>query len=170
MYKYSLYEKFKLKKIFLAKTILLQTQKHLTYYGRIGQEGLVYWSGTKSDGIADIKSCICPVQSNTGVTVDVAIDELLRLNQLLDEKNEVLIAQVHSHPSTAFHSSRDDNLPVTFTLGFFSLVVPHYCKNGLHSLSDLEVWEYVGHEEWGFLDRFEKMKRFEILSENKELT
>lgn len=37
-------------------------------------------------------------------------------------------AQVHTHPGSAFHSHVDDRWPIVQTVGFLSLVVPHFAQ------------------------------------------
>jgi hypothetical protein len=37
-----------------------------------------------------------------------------------------LIAQIHSHPGRAYHSSTDDQYAVATTVGCLSLVVPNF--------------------------------------------
>ena len=52
--------------------------------------------------------------------------ELPRLNVLLHERNLTLVAQLHSHPTNAYHSSTDDTYPIVTRAGRISLVVPDF--------------------------------------------
>lgn len=77
-------------------------------------------------------------------------DELHRLNVYLHETGLRLIAQVHSHPTVAYHSETDDRYAVATTIGCFSLVVPDFAARpfaladcATYRLSALGVWEPV---------------------------
>lgn len=159
----NLYRKFKLRKVFIPQYILRQTEKHLREHGSRGHEGMVLWSGIKlKKNKAIIKSCIHPEQYCTPTSFDVSLDESQRINVLLEQKKEVIIAQVHTHPSGAFHSGTDDNFPVTFIVGLFSIVVPDFCKGKLRNLLQCRIWEHIGLGKWQEVKIDEIKKRFII--------
>jgi hypothetical protein len=159
----NLYNKFKIKNIFLPKSILDETEKHLKEHGNYGNEGMVLWSGVRTKNHqAFVKSYIHPFQHCTAVSYEVPLSEAQRLNILLEQKKEVIIAQIHSHPGIAYHSGIDDQFPVTFKIGFFSVVVPRFCENGLNNLISCSVWEYIGHGKWSELSADDVKTRFLI--------
>ena len=143
-----LYEKFKATKVHVTSKILFETQEHIRKHSLYGHEGMVLWSGVKTHGEALVRTCIHPSQQCTAVSYDIPLEETQRVNVLLEQLKEVLIAQIHSHPGSAFHSHRDDAMPFTFKLGFFSLVIPNFCNNDLKNLLGLSVWEYTGEGKW----------------------
>ena len=53
-------------------------------------------------------------------------EKLHRINVWLYRNGLTLIAQIHSHPGRAYHSSTDDEFAVATTVGCFSLVVPDF--------------------------------------------
>jgi hypothetical protein len=165
MGKTGLYERFRIKKVHVPEKILHVTQEHLRTHERVGNEGMVLWTGIKSNRDAFVKTCIHPVQQCTAVSFDIPLDENQRINTLLKQSNEVIIAQVHSHPGSAFHSSRDDGMPITFTIGLFSLVVPNFCKKDLKDLSELSIWEHIGKGNWQEIKHKEVAERFRIIRE-----
>jgi hypothetical protein len=63
--------------------------------------------------------------------VRVEGDELHRLNVWLFENHEELAAQVHSHPTEAYHSGTDDTYPIVTMRGGLSVVVPDFARAGL---------------------------------------
>jgi hypothetical protein len=65
---------------------------------------------------------------------------LLRSLRTRDEK---LLAQVHSHPGTAFHSFGDDERATSFHPGFMSIVVPRFAR-GVMSIGQCAVFEFDG--------------------------
>ena len=52
-----------------------------------------------------------------------------------------LLAQIHSHPTHAFHSEMDDEYAIATALGAFSLVVPDFARDpfSIVQLCDLPV-------------------------------
>ncbi len=65
-----------------------------------------------------------PIQDEDGVGYFVDGDALFQLNRALAESALQLIAQVHSHPGKAYHSSTDDRFAIVTADGGLSLVVP----------------------------------------------
>ena len=164
-----LYKKFRLHKVFIPRYILLDTGKYLMEHGLNRKEGMVLWSGIKlKNNMATIKSCIHPQQYCTPISFEVSLDESQRVNVHLENKKEVIIAQVHSHPSIAFHSVTDDNFPFTFTIGLFSIVVPNFCKNGLRNLLRCRIWEHIGLGKWKEQKPCEIEERFIIFNRKEE--
>jgi hypothetical protein len=70
-------------------------------------------------------------RSPDGLMVRVEGDALHRLNVWLYEHGQVLGAQVHAHPTDAYHSDTDDTFPIVTALGGLSLVVPDFCRRDL---------------------------------------
>jgi len=150
--------------MYIPEEILQETEKHLRFHGTQGNEGMVFWGGQiRNDNEAWIKSCIHPEQKTSFLSVDIPLDELPKMNVSLNDRREFLFAQIHSHPFEAFHSAIDDNYPITFKPGFFSIVVPFFCKERLENLSRCEIWEYKGFGKWVTLSPDEIENRFIIL-------
>jgi proteasome lid subunit RPN8/RPN11 len=98
---------------------------------------------------AIITSLLCPQQHATALGAKVDPSEVARLYLTLHENKEELISQIHSHPSTAFHSSIDDSYPIMHKPGLLSIVVPHYgfvemkeflSKSAIYEYKDYKVW------------------------------
>jgi hypothetical protein len=84
------------------------------------------------------------------VCVVVDGDELHRINVHLFKSKLRLIAQIHSHPTEAFHSDTDDAYAIATTIGCFSLVVPDFARDNFsfdkcatYRLSELGRWIFV---------------------------
>jgi proteasome lid subunit RPN8/RPN11 len=107
-----------------------EVHAHLRAVGRDGHEGLGLWAGTQESDQFTVRQAIIPVQKHIrtrdGVCVAIGPDELHRLNVRLYKEKLVLIAQIHSHPGRAYHSSTDDEFAVATAVGCLSLVVPDY--------------------------------------------
>lgn len=114
----------------LAGELAMATQKHLRAAGRRGLEGMALWAGTIDGSSALVREVIIPEQeghrTDHGLAVTVAGDELHRINVHLYRSGLRLLAQIHSHPTHAFHSAMDDHHAIATALGSFSLVVPDF--------------------------------------------
>jgi proteasome lid subunit RPN8/RPN11 len=108
--------------------------------GRRGFEGLVLWLGEIEGEAAHISKAIMPTQkpirNESGVGYFVDGETLFRLNQALAESGLRLIAQVHSHPTEAYHSDADDRYAIVTAEGGLSFVVPNFGRAPL----DPTIW------------------------------
>jgi hypothetical protein len=98
--------------------------------GRSRLEGMVLWAGKQQDSGFTVTELIIPKQRGLrtadGVCAIVEADELARLNMYLYRNSLELVAQVHTHPTEAYHSSTDDQYAIATTIGCFSIVVPNF--------------------------------------------
>lgn len=110
--------------------VIATTLRVLQSFGRHGCEGLVLWIGEISEGHARINRAFVPdqrpVKSEEGVGYFVESEALFDLNRKLSETGLRLIAQVHSHPTEAYHSEADDRYAIVTADGGLSLVVPNF--------------------------------------------
>ncbi len=135
----------------VPRELALETHDRLRLIGRQDLEGFALWAGVLEDGIFIVTHVRIPEQAglrtDDGVLVAVGSDELHRLNVWLYEEGLTLIAQIHSHPTDAYHSETDDALPIVTTLGGLSLVVPFFAR-ATFSLDDYAVYRLMPHEGW----------------------
>jgi Prokaryotic homologs of the JAB domain len=110
--------------------VITATLQVLQLFGSHGCEGLVLWIGEIGKGYARINQAFVPDQrplkSEEGVGYFVDAETLFELNRKLSETGLRLIAQVHSHPTEAYHSETDDRYAIVTADGGFSLVVPNF--------------------------------------------
>ena len=106
------------------------TQRSLRAAGREGNEGLALWSGVQEGSSFAVRTLTTPNQralrSAEGICVVVDGDALHEVNVAVFKRGERLLAQVHSHPGRAYHSSMDDRYAVVASPGALSLVVPDF--------------------------------------------
>ena len=114
----------------ISNNLILETSSILRKFGRQGYEGLALWLGVISGTAAIVKEVLeppqTPIRGEEGVGFLVSGDTLFALNRYLHGSGLRLIAQVHSHPSNAYHSEADDCLAVATKDGSFSIVVPDF--------------------------------------------
>jgi hypothetical protein len=120
----------------LSEKQLGYTEDALREAGADGYERFVFWSGRPLDAATFVVEAVhVPGQSayktRQGLLVRVEGEALHRLNAWLYEHEQVLAAQVHAHPTDAYHSETDDTFPIVTSEGGLSIVVPDFCKDGL---------------------------------------
>jgi hypothetical protein len=112
-----------------------RTERALRNAGREGYELFVIWTGDRDGEVFRIADGHIPKQvsarTKTGLLVTIEGEALHRLNVWLYENGQELAAQVHAHPTDAFHSETDDTFPVVTVTGGLSLVVADFCRDGL---------------------------------------
>ena len=121
--------------LIVPASIVRQTERGLRRAARDGYEVFVLWSGTDEGTAFRVRNAHLPRQSSyktrTGLLVRVDGEALHRLNTWLYAHEEILVAQVHAHPTDAFHSDTDDAYPIVTSLGGFSIVAPDFARDGL---------------------------------------
>ncbi|ODT03002.1 MAG: hypothetical protein ABS52_11225 [Gemmatimonadetes bacterium SCN 70-22] len=126
-------------------------QHHLRMVGRQGNEGFALWIGRRAGRVFHVDETLIPeqrgLQFNTGVCVTVGSEELFRINKYLYTTGRQLVAQLHSHPSDAYHSETDDSFPIATTAGAFSLVIPDFAVRPF-SLDECAVYRLVPGDGW----------------------
>lgn len=125
--------------------------EHLACVGQSGYEGLGLWVGTISDETATVETAVVPeqrlIRSASGVGVYVDGAELHRINVWLFEKGLRILAQLHSHPTDAYHSDTDDANALATTVGSLSLVVPNFARAPF-DLSQVAAYRLDGRGNW----------------------
>lgn len=117
-------------RVLVPRHVVDDTLDALRLFGTRQLEGLVLWLGEVRDNDAVVVRSLVPPQqpisSEGGVGYFVDGDTLFALNQVLSEAHLRLIAQVHSHPTQAYHSDTDDRYAIVTADGGLSLVVPNF--------------------------------------------
>lgn len=115
--------------------IVEMTESALRDFGSQGFERFVLWSGSGQESSFQVRTIHIPEQNayklESGLCVRVEGNELHRLNRWLFDAGETLAIQIHSHPTTAYHSDTDDAYPIVTQLGGLSLVIPYFCRQSL---------------------------------------
>jgi Prokaryotic homologs of the JAB domain len=144
--------------VVIPKMLALEAHQHLQRAGRQGLEGFALWAGVREGEVFRVQHTIIPAQSGlrfeSGVCVRIASDELHRLNVWLYEHRVTLIAQLHSHPTAAYHSETDDEFPVATTVGSLSLVIPDFAAQPF-SLDRCAVYQLNAAGRWAAVTRDE---------------
>jgi proteasome lid subunit RPN8/RPN11 len=141
----------KIDKVLLPNTLADETQQFLRQVGRTGKEGMVLWVGLVEERTCRITNILIPrqrgIRSNNGVCVVVDSAEMLRINMELFHSGLLLIGQVHSHPTDAYHSEMDEEHAIANRIGSLSLVVPDFAT-GDFKLADCAVYRLLSDGTW----------------------
>ncbi len=141
----------RISRLIVPRSVTDETNHHLAEVGARELEGFVLWAGTANGDTFHVRRAIIPAQeglrSDYGVCVRVDGDELHRINVELYDNKLSLIAQIHSHPTDAYHSTTDDAYPIATTVGCLSLVVPDFASRPF-DLRDCAVYRLLPSGEW----------------------
>ncbi|WP_162428190.1 MPN domain-containing protein [Pontibacter pudoricolor] len=126
--------------VLIPREFIDSVYKEFQDTGQEGFERLALFAGKKSGPEFSVTHLLYPKQqllrTPEGLSFQVDGEELERINEWLFQNSYSLIAQIHSHPSEAYHSEADDALAIITTFGGLSIVVPDYGfsdKNLAHS-------------------------------------
>ena len=128
----------------IPRSVLEETISFLRAVGTAGAEGFVLWGGNLASRTCfRFTTALVPEQqpfgTPQGLLVTVGGDALFSINKTLFERGEILGAQVHTHPTSAYHSETDDHYPMVTLLGALSVVIPDFAQ---HAPSDMPVWAW----------------------------
>lgn len=132
--------------------------------GKNGLEAFVVWGGTvEKDGTEiNFRSGLVPKQEGhttpSGLLVTVSGESLFDVNRQLYARGEVLAAQVHSHPTDAYHSDTDDCFSLVTLTGALSIVVPSFGRGGSSDLTGWAWYRLAGKGEWTELTRDDEVR------------
>lgn len=134
-----------------SRRLVDEAQSFLRDAGRTGNEGLVLLAGRLDGDVFEISDLLVPkqrgIRTADGVCVVVDEDEMRRINVHLFNSKLRLVAQIHSHPSEAYHSSMDDEYAIVTTVGGLSLVVPDFARRPFN-LDECSVYRLDASGRW----------------------
>ena len=158
-------------KYYIPDSVFNNTVSHLRKVGDSYKEGIAYWSGVLDKNEAHITRTIFadnyPEFQNEERFARVSLDAALKIGEEIHKNNEILFAQIHTHPAKAFHSFVDDEYPISHRIGFVSIVIPNFAQN-ITSLSKCKVFEYLGKARWSELSHQEAIGKF-VVGEKRQV-
>ena len=145
--------------------VLQDSGELLRERGRHGLEAVVVWVGRLLDETnGAVAAAVRPRQvayrSDAGCAVEVPPDALSELIAALPH-GVVVLARLHTHPTTAYHSPVDDTNMLISHNGAISIVVPCFAREPI-DLTRCSVNQLVHGTGWIQLSPDEVTDRFEI--------
>jgi hypothetical protein len=138
-------------KIIMPRDCLVIAYDHMRKAGQERLEAVALFAGKEAGAVFTIEKTILPrqraVSLEDGLLYAVDGDELHRMNVWLYENNMSLIAQIHSHPTKAFHSATDDKFPIVATVGGISIVAPDFAT-GPVDLESCAIYRLIPDKGW----------------------
>lgn len=153
---------FPFDRVFIPSLVIDHTELVLRQAGTSGREGFVVWAGALSGGDAHVYTLVVPRTSSAGCHGEISQEVTASLLEGLDARDLVPVAQLHSHPESAFLSETDAIRPLVVVPGFLSIVIPNF---GFIDLENLSLWsahEFQGGSGWHELGDPEKARRLVI--------
>jgi hypothetical protein len=142
------------RRIMVPRNMIEESHDHLRRVGRARFEGFALWAGVLVGEVFSVREAVIPLQkgikAESGVCVRVESEELHRINVWLYEHGYTLIAQLHSHPTEAYHSETDDTYPIVTTVGGVSIVVPNFAQHTF-DLKACAVYRLMSGDGWAEL-------------------
>jgi hypothetical protein len=150
----------------VQRSVVESVHNELRDAGRRNCEGVGFWAGTLVGAEFFVTASYVPKQFagelEGGSLVMVDGDQLFQMNVWLHSNRLTLIAQVHSHPSEAYHSKTDDDFPIMARVGGLSIVVPDYAAAPF-SLTTAAFYRLQRHGHWHELSLHEVAALIEII-------
>jgi hypothetical protein len=133
-------------------------------FGEEQRECYVWWGGyftTEGDG--QVLTALCPaIQTDFG-HIHLDNRELTALHTRLRALDQVLLAELHTHPPGAGGQNEVDAAhPAATYPGFISVVVPNFACPRFYDLRKTYVYAYMGAGRWRQLDPQEIEHRFVV--------
>lgn len=140
-----------IQRVLVPREIVLEGQRFLTVVGQRRMEGIALWVGVREDDTFLITDLLIPrqrgVSGESGLCAVIEGDELARIGRELYAAGKLLFAQLHTHPTEAYHSSTDDEFSIVTKLGGLSLVIPDFAVRPFN-LDDCAVYRLNGDGLW----------------------
>ena len=142
----------------VPRAVVNRTSEFLQISSREQIEVVVFWSGLVRGLTRRMSHVWLPKQYSGSGLFMVPGEELFALNKEIYELGERLLAQVHTHPSLAFHSSTDSEFAVTDMEGGLSVVVPEFGRVQVDSLEECAFFVFE-RRAWRELPKTEAAER-----------
>jgi proteasome lid subunit RPN8/RPN11 len=153
-------------KVLIPHGCIEAAYEHMRKAGQRRVEGVALFAGKENGEVFQIERTIIPKQEamslEEGWLYAVDGDELHKINVWLYENKMSLMAQIHSHPSEAYHSQTDDAYPIVATVGGLSIVVPNFAR-GQVDINKCAVYRLLPEMGWVELSEKEKNGLIELI-------
>ncbi len=133
-------------------------------FGREGRECYVWWGGYyTADWDGQVVTALWPEIETDFGRIHLDNRELSVLHSRLRSLDQVLLAELHTHPPGGDGQNEIDAAhPAATYRGFISIVVPGFAFPRFYDLREAYVYEYLRQGTWRQLPREEIAERFVV--------
>ena len=151
-------------KYYIPLPVLEATNRAMRRFGVENRECYVWWGGYfNSHKEGQVLTALCPEISSDYGHIRLGSAELGALHSRLRSLDQVLLAELHTHPPGAGGQNEvDAAYPAVTYPGFISIVVPDFASPRFYDLRNAYVYEYIGTNQWHQLEIAEIENRFVI--------
>lgn len=149
-------------KINLPYSIIDKTIEFFRALGKDSLEACGIWVGEEQNDLFEVKEVWFPKQENTIISYYISAIDVHHLNVKLNKNNYSAIAQLHTHPGDAFHSTVDDEHTILNLPGSFSIVFPNYGSIPVNAISKWMVYRLLDGE-WKYQTKNKVKVIFQII-------
>lgn len=136
----------------IPRSIAASTLDVVERAGASAVEAFVLWGGVVDESRFVYTSVLIPEQvahqTADGLLVTVEGQALFEANKAFYRRGEILGAQVHSHPTEAYHSTTDDCFSLVTLAGALSVVIPNFGRDRFDGIRDWAFYRLVRGSEW----------------------
>ena len=132
-------------KIYVPLPVIDATDEVMKAFRHEQRECYVWWGGFfSSDGTAQVITALCPDLETDFGRIHLGLKDFATLHSRLRDLDQVLIAELHSHPPGAGGQNEvDASNPAAPYPGFISVVVPDFAFPHFADLRNTYVYEYL---------------------------
>lgn len=153
-------------KVILPREIIEEIFDFLRTVGDDGYEAVGLFTGRSNNSKFNIMQVYIPKQytykTDQGLMYKVDGDELNILYDWLFDHQQSLFAQIHTHPTHAYHSEADDRNCIVTKTGGLSIVIPNFARDAIN-IDNWAVYRLVKGKGWKELDRKEVQQLINIV-------
>jgi hypothetical protein len=155
-----------MKPIIVAQQLWIETWYGLRTRGKGRSETACIWAGKRSTS-GDIVHSVTFLDDLPGVHAGARYHQVSRVTiealfKLLRERNEMIVADIHTHPSDWVDlSPTDSEHPIEFRRGLPAMIIPNFAMFE-PTLEGLGLHEYIGDGAWRSLDQEEIQQTLKI--------
>ena len=157
----------RLDQLLLCESVLAPMENHLRATGLEHREEAALIAGyVIGDDVGVGTTVLLPYTENWTAACALPLDVTMECVDLMTRADQVLLAQVHTHPGRVCgHSHTDDTWAFSDCPGLFSLVVPLFGRYGVRRLFNrsIAIHERLPTGHWRRLPQIEVDKRFAIV-------
>jgi len=140
-----------IERVLVPREIVLEGHRFLSLVGKQRHEGIALWVGVREGDTFLVTNLLIPrqkgVSGDSGLCAVIEGDELARIGRELYAAGKLLFAQLHTHPTEAYHSSTDDEFSIVTKIGGLSLVIPDFAVRPF-DLNDCAIYRLNAAGEW----------------------